>query len=96
MPTLTRSVNEVHDSLTQFRTPVGLLPVLAAFMIHFFSSWFPASGEPWDSEVPAGAEISCIVIRKSEACEYGMEKASELSEEMVANELEELGRRWLE
>lgn len=72
--------------------PLGAFPLLAAFISHFFSSCVPSSSEPCDSEASSGADISCIATRKSGASAYGTEKASEVSCDMVENELDELGR----
>jgi hypothetical protein len=73
-----------------------VLPLLAAFIIHFFSSCVPSSSDPCDSEASSGAAISCIAKRKSEAPVYGIAKARDVSCEMVEKELEELGRRTAE
>ena len=77
--TLSRSTNEVHELMAQLRTPPGALPFFEARIIHFFSSCVPSFSDPWLSAASSGAEISCMATRNSEASEYGMEKASEVS-----------------
>jgi hypothetical protein len=92
MHAFNKSTNEVQDSFVQFRRPPALAPLFAAFMIHFLASTVPSLSELCDSETSSGGGISCIAARNSDASDSAIEKAKEVSGEMLENELDELGR----